>query len=60
MKPSISLAGKKCPYFPLVKTKEIKKEIKQKAESLIILKQTFLINQNFESSSRDKNHDERN
>ena len=35
-------------------------KIKQKAESLIILKQTFLINQNFESSSRDKNHDEQN
>ena len=57
MKPDISLACKKSPCFPLVKIKETKKEIKQKMQSFIKLKQTFP-NKTLKSSRRDKSDDE--
>ena len=41
MKPDISFTRKKSPCFPPVKTKETKKETKQKTLSFVILKQTY-------------------
>ena len=46
MKPDISFTCKKSPCFPPVKTKETKKETKQKTLSFTILKQTYPNNQN--------------
>ena len=60
MKPNITLACKKSPCFPPVKTKETKEEIKPKALSFIKLKRTFPITITLKSSSWDKTDDDQN